>query len=161
MIGVAQKPLVEPTIPYVPPLANTFSHNSTVLAPDAVPMGQMPPMPKLSDAEIIGGISNVKLNADQQQQPLINLAPVESPATQPVPGQLETNQQPLVPVQAAAVAPVPTSQSFAAIPPTSVASLNESFGIATTGMNSNYYQAAVSSAGQGKHEPPEPKLHPE
>lgn len=145
LIGVAQKPLPEPTIPYVPPLANTFSHSSTVLAPEPTPLpaatGQ-----RLSDAEIIAGVSNVSLN-ESEQQPLINLGPSEPAPTQI--GAPALNQQP----QQTYVHPVPINpliqQNFGAIPPTNVASLNESFGISTAAPTNNYYQPSVSTNGPG------------
>lgn len=154
LIGVAQKPIGEPTIPYVPPLANTFSHNSTVLAPEPTPLTGAQAGPKLSDAEIIAGVSNVSLN-DNEQQPLINLGPADSaPAPFGQPGPQQQQQQPAV-NQSQQIYVHPTANplgqpNFAAIPATNVASLNESFGISTAGSTNNYYQPSVSTNGQGK-----------
>lgn len=146
-MAAGQKPLLE-TVPYVPPLANTFTQNSTVLAPEPSIMGQSQPVMKLSDADIIAGVSNVNPN-EGQQTPLINLSATEPPAVQQViaPGQPAPHQLPPQPIQAA----VPAHQNvYGSIPPTSVASLNESFGISTSGGAPNqYYQPTVSN-GQGK-----------
>lgn len=159
LIGVAQKPIAEPTIPYVPPLANTFSHNSTVLAPEPTPLiAAGAAGPKLSDAEIIAGVSNVSLN-ENEQQPLINLGPADpaaAPFGQPGSPQQHQQQQQQPPVnQSQQIYVHPTANplgqpNFAAIPATNVASLNESFGISTAGSTNNYYQPSVSTNGQGK-----------
>lgn len=147
LIGVAQKPLPD-SIPYVPPLANTFTQNSTVLAPEASPLVPPVPVKKLSDAEIIAGVTNISLN-ESVQSPLIDLASEQPPAQQPAlpvsPTQIEASQQPLQPQQ------TPLSHHvYGSIAPTSVASLNESFGIATAEPSNQYYSQTVSN-GQGSH----------
>lgn len=152
LIGVAQKPLPE-SVPYVPPLANTFTQNSTILAPESTPLVPTVPGKKLSDAEIIAGVTNISLS-DNAQSPLIDLAN-EQPN---VPPQVEGVQQPIQPIQPIQpvqhIQPLQPQQTaipqhvFASIPPTSVASLNESFGIPTTEPTNQYYSPAVSN-GQG------------
>lgn len=142
LIGLSQKPLSEPTIPYVPPLANTFSQSGPPVGTEGPAVDAA--VVKLSDAEIIAGVSNVSLNAGEQQ-PLIILGPADIPASSPQAAlQTETGQQP-APQQ-----PSATQHIFGTIPPTSVASLNESFGIQASGAINSYYQPTVSTNEQGK-----------
>lgn len=142
LIGLSQKPLTEPTIPYVPPLANTFTQSGPAVGTEAPAVE--PAVVRLSDAEIIAGVSNVSLNAGEQQ-PLINLGPADIPTSSaPAALQTETGQQP------AAQQPSAVHHIFGTIPPTSVASLNESFGIQAGGPINSYYQPTVSTNDQGK-----------
>lgn len=141
LIGLSQKPLTEPTIPYVPPLANTFSKSGPPVGTEGPAVE--PAVVKLSDAEIIAGVSNVSLNAGEQQ-PLINLGPADIPASSAQAAlQTETGQHP-APQQ-----PSAAHHIFGTIPPTSVASLNESFGIQSSGAINSYYQPTVSTNDQG------------
>lgn len=150
LIGSATQPIG--TIPYVPPLANTFSSTFIASGTTEPPPPPTVPVTGKSDAEIVfSGVANLNLNQNhatpnvtttaqqvqlhatteqQQSAPLIDLANVavehQHQHQQPL-----QHQQPMQP------------QLFGAVPPTSVASLNDSFNItsAPTDPSTNLFQS--------------------
>lgn len=133
LIGAATMPIG--TIPYVPPLANTFS--STFIA-DPTQAPPTVPLTGKSDAEIVfSGVANLDLN---QTQGLINVSTNAQPVQPPAPAELQQFQQQTPAEQTLQTPLEPTAsppflqqqQLFGAVPPTSVASLNDSFNITTT-----------------------------
>lgn len=135
LIGAAAMPIG--TIPYVPPLANTFS--STFIA-DPTQAPPTVPVTGKSDAEIIfSGVANLNLNQAQaattvpSSVPQVQLQP-QAPAELQSFQQQGTAEQTLpAPVEPPASVPfLQQQQLFGVVPPTSVASLNDSFNIPTT-----------------------------
>lgn len=125
LIGAAALPIG--TIPYVPPLANTFS--STFIA-DPTQATPTVPVTGKSDAEIVfSGVVNLNLN---QTQGITN-EPVQPAELQQFQQQAPAEQTHHVPQNMSASSPFQQQQQlFGAVPPTSVASLNDSFNITTT-----------------------------
>lgn len=138
-LGTAPAPI---SLPYVPPLANTFASTNVNTIP-------MVPNTGKSDAEIVfSGVSNLNLNANAQA-PInagANETPhqqMQQPLAQPNEStQLLAGQQQTIEIASAATeqsAPLintslpPTNYQhtpvFATVPPTSIPSLNESFNI--------------------------------
>lgn len=139
LIGAAALPIG--TIPYVPPLANTFS--STFIA-DSTQATPTVPVTGKSDAEIVfSGVANLNLN--QTQGTTNELIQPQAPAElQQFQQQAPAEQTHQVPQNVSASSPFQQQQQlFGAVPPTSVASLNDSFNITTTSSNPppNLFQA--------------------
>lgn len=123
LIGTAATPIG--SFPYVPPLANTFS--STFIA-DPTQATPTVPVSGKSDAEIVfSGVANLNLN--QTQLPAIATNIPTSVQQQQVPAEASI-QSSAVPTASAPF--LQQQQLFGVMPPTSVASLNDSFNITTT-----------------------------
>lgn len=135
------------SVPYVPPLANTFASTNVNTIP-------MVPNTGKSDAEIVfGGVANLNLNSntpagaaapavtnEQQQQQQQQLPPtLPPPMAQHQHPSNESNAHTqsieMANVSVSNVAPTYATQQpplFGTVPPTSIPSLNESFNIPST-----------------------------
>lgn len=150
-LGTAPSPI---SVPYVPPLANTFAPNVNTIP--------MVPNTGKSDAEIVfAGVSNLNLNnsiasnvpsnlGTEQQPTELNVTPTSQPIeVKPVAieqSQLNSSTNTtLPPTTNYQHAPI-----FASVPPTNIPSLNESFNIPTS-INANNVPASMyqSSPAQG------------
>lgn len=131
LLGTAQKPVVAPAIPFVPPLANTFSTtsaNNGVQEPGSISETTPLTTTEVTDS-ITFGIANVKLPDDLQDG---------------------SNPQYVPQGQATTVYTHTSTQHniFGTVPLTSVPSLNESFNIPSSNNNNvqNQQSATVSSS---------------
>lgn len=148
-LGTAPSPI---SVPYVPPLANTFASTNVSTVP-------MVPNTGKSDAEIVfAGVSNLDLNGSSAQTPLL-LESQHSSAAQPIEYTMTTTSHPQI-IEVASVAVeqsilnAPTNvtlpptnfqyapTTFATVPPTSIPSLNESFNIPSS-INPSIVPASV------------------
>lgn len=153
-LGQSPSPI---SLPYVPPLANTFASTNVNTIP-------MVPNTGKSDAEIVfAGVSNLNLNnaptvppslvsdpqsQQQQQQPILQPQPNVIPASLPQEVGSAAGEQTIQPHPAANATLPPANYQhapvFGTVQPTSIPSLNESFNIPTSvtpsGVPASVYQ---------------------
>lgn len=139
-LGTATSPI---SLPYVPPLANTFASTNVNTIP-------MVPNTGKSDAEIVfAGVANMNLNNEPSNAaplPTVPSVPTEQQQQPITQQQSNSSSEGIAPVgpQVPAVTiekPVPIATTnvtyqhasvFGTVPPTSIPSLNESFNIPPT-----------------------------